>query len=42
MFYGYFLSPQAKGIVIISNKLGIYELAHELPNVAFSPMGGPL
>ena len=27
-----FLSPQVKGSVIISNKYGIYELPHELPN----------
>ena len=32
MFYGNFLSPQVKRIVIISNKLSIYELPHELPN----------
>ena len=32
MFYQTFLSPQAKQIVIISNKHGIYELPHELPN----------
>ena len=29
MFY---LSPQVKGSAIISNKHGIYELSHELPN----------
>ena len=27
-----FLSPQVKRSVIISNKHGIYELPHELPN----------
>ena len=27
-----FVSPQVKGIVIISNKHGIYHLPHELPN----------
>ena len=27
-----FLSPQVKRSVIISNKYGIYELLHELPN----------
>ena len=27
-----FVSPQVKRIVIISNKHGIYELSHELPN----------
>ena len=27
-----FLSPQVKRSLIISNKYGIYELAHELPN----------
>ena len=27
-----FLSPQVKGIVINSNKHGINELPHELPN----------
>ena len=32
MFYQIFLSPQVKQSVIISNKLGIYELPHELPN----------
>ena len=32
MFYQIFLSPQVKRIVIISNKLGIYELPHELSN----------
>ena len=31
MFYQIFLSPQAKRIVIISNKHGIYKLPHELP-----------
>ena len=28
----FFLSPQVKRRVIISNKYGIYELPHELPN----------
>ena len=28
----FFLSPQVKRNVIISNKYGIYELPHELPN----------
>ena len=32
MFYQIFLSPQVKGSTIISNKHGIYELPHELPN----------
>ena len=32
MFYQIFLSPEVKWIVIISNKNGIYELPHELPN----------
>ena len=32
MFYEIFLSPQVKRIAIISNKHGIYELPHELPN----------
>ena len=32
MFYQIFLSPQVKQIVIISNKHGICELPHELPN----------
>ena len=32
MFYQVFLSPQVKRIVIISNKDGIYEVPHELPN----------
>ena len=32
MFYKIFLSPQVKGSMIISNKHGIYELSHELPN----------
>ena len=32
MFGKTFLSPQVKRIVIISNKHGIYELPHELPN----------
>ena len=31
IFYQIFLSPQAKRIVIISNKHSIYELPHELP-----------
>ena len=32
MFGKIVVSPQVKRIVIISNKLGTYELAHELPN----------
>ena len=32
MFYQTFLSPQVKRIVITSNKHGIYELPHELPD----------
>ena len=32
MFYQIFLSPQVKRSAIISNKHGIYELPHELPN----------
>ena len=32
MFDKVFVSPQVKRIVIISNKHGIYELPHELPN----------
>ena len=32
MFDKIFVSPQVKQIVIISNKHGIYELPHELPN----------
>ena len=32
MFDKIFLSPQVKRIVITSNKHGIYELRHELPN----------
>ena len=32
MFHQIFVSPQVKQIVIISNKRGIYELPHELPN----------
>ena len=32
MFNKIFVSPQAKRIVIISNKHGIYELPYELPN----------
>ena len=32
MFYQIFLSPQAKRSVIINNKHGIFQLAHELPN----------
>ena len=35
MFYQIFLSPQVKRIVIISNKHGIYELPHELPNDSY-------
>ena len=30
MFYQIFLSPQVKRSAIISNKHGIYEMAHEL------------
>ena len=32
MFDKIFVSPQVKRIVIISNKHGIYDLPHELPN----------
>ena len=32
MFYQIFFSPQVKRSAIISNKRGIYELPHELPN----------
>ena len=32
MFYQILLSPKVKPSVIISNKYGIYELPHELPN----------
>ena len=32
MFDKIFVSPQVTRIVIISNKHGIYELSHELPN----------
>ena len=32
MFDKIFVSPQVKRIVVISNKHGIYELPHELPN----------
>ena len=32
MFCQIFLSPQVKRSAIISNKHGIYELPHELPN----------
>ena len=32
MFYQTFFSPQVKRIVIISNKHGMCELPHELPN----------
>ena len=32
MFYQIFLSAQVKQIMIISNKHGIYELPHKLPN----------
>ena len=32
MFHLFFSSPQVKRSLIISNKLGIYELPHELPN----------
>ena len=32
MFDKIFVLPQVKRIVIISNKHGIYELPHDLPN----------
>ena len=32
MFHQIFLSPQVKRRVFISNKQGLYELPHELPN----------
>ena len=32
MFYQIFLSPQVKASMVISNKQGIYELPHDLPN----------
>ena len=32
MFYQIFLQPQVKRSAIISNKQGVYELPHELPN----------
>ena len=32
MFYQILLSPEVKRSVIISNKQGVYELPHELPN----------
>ena len=32
MFHLFFSSPQVKRSLIISNKLGIYELPHELPS----------
>ena len=32
ILYQIFFSPQVKQSVIISNKHGIYELPHELPN----------
>ena len=32
ILYQIFLSPQVKQSVITSNKHGIYELPHELPN----------
>ena len=32
MFYQIFLSPQVKRSAIISNKHGMYELPHDLPN----------
>ena len=32
MFHQFFPSPQVKRSLIISNKPGIYELPHELPN----------
>ena len=31
-FYQLFLSPEVKQSVIISNKQGVYEMLHELPN----------
>ena len=32
MFYQIFLSPQVKRDAVISNKKGVWELPHELPN----------
>ena len=32
MFYQILLSPQVKWSAIISNKQGVYELPHKLPN----------
>ena len=32
MFYHIFISPKVKLSVIISNKHGIYDLPHEMPN----------
>ena len=32
LFYQIFLSPKVKQSMIISNKQGVYELPHELPN----------
>ena len=32
MFYQIFLSPQVKRTAIISNRQGVYELLHELPD----------
>ena len=32
MFYQIFLSPQVKRGAVISNKKGVWELPHELPN----------
>ena len=32
MSYQIFLLPQVKESVVISNKHGVYELPHELPN----------
>ena len=32
MFYQIFLSPQVEQSAIISNKHGIYDLLHKLPN----------
>ena len=32
LFYQIFFSPQVKRWVIITNKQGIYQLPHELPN----------
>ena len=40
MFYQIFLSPQVKRSAITSNKQGVYELPHELPNVCRLSMLG--